>query len=60
MSFPPNLVYMNGTRIRHRYPGDFTQWLTLLLAEEIEDIIGKQPMDDLVALYRKENQEEAN
>ena len=58
MSFPPTLVYMNGTRIKHRYPGDFTQWLKLLPAEEVENIIGKQAMDDLVSLYRKELEED--
>ena len=49
---------MNGTRIKHHYPGDFQGWLRLLPAEEIEDTIGKQAMDDLVVLYRKENEEE--
>ena len=58
MGFPPTLVYMNGTRIKHRYSGDFEGWLRLLPTEEIEDIIGRETMNALVAKFNEENQAE--
>ena len=58
MSLTSTLVYINGHRLKHHYPNDFTGWLRMVPTEEIEDIIGREAMNRLVANFEIKDKRE--
>ena len=58
MSLTSTLVYINGHRLKHLYSNDFTGWLRMVPTEEIEDIIGREAMNRLVANFEIKDKRE--
>ena len=58
MSFPPNIKFMNGQRVKYTYPDGFPDWLSSISLKELEDTIGREAFNALVARFEEQQQED--